>query len=194
MNKNNFVKPDSVAVHKLFLLVLLALQLLASVAPSAQEVGSIESATASGARLPADKLGDAPGKRRMPPRSLSPVPSSKMQEAKTLDPALLRRELRSYVQDIHHFTFKSNLMFSLEQVRLEESEPVVIFEFEVDATYDTVGFRDGIAAASLMKRYCGERGFEVLVSNNIPAVFKYTQDGAIVFAQKIDSCELLETT
>ncbi|MDA8562621.1 hypothetical protein N9K68_02035, partial [Luminiphilus sp.] len=84
MNKNDLVKPDSVAVHKLFLLVLLALQLLASVAPSAQEVGSNESATASGARLPADKLGDAPGKQRRPPRSLSPVPSNKVQDAKPL--------------------------------------------------------------------------------------------------------------
>ena len=194
MNKSNSVKPCSAAVHKPFLVALLALHLLASAAQSAQEEGSNESATASGARLPADKLGDAPGKRRMPPRSLSPVPSGKVQDAKPLDPAMLRRELRSYVQGIHHFTFKPNLMFSLEQVRLEESEPVVIFEYEVDAAYDTVGFRDGTAAASLMKRYCVEHGFKALVSNNIPTVFKYRQDGAIVFEQKIDSCELLETT
>jgi hypothetical protein len=192
VNNSNFVKPCSVEVHKPLLVMLLALQLLASAAQSAQEVGFHASATASGARLPADKLADAPGKQRMPPQSLSPVPSGKMQDAKPLDPAMLRRELRSYVQDIHHFTFKPNLMFSLEQVRLEESEPVVIFEYEVDAAYDTVGFRDGTAAESLMKRYCVEHGFEALVSNNIPAVFKYTQDGAIVFEQKIDSCELLE--
>ncbi len=193
MNTNFLDKPCSVVVHKPFLVVLLALQLLTGVAQSAQEVGSNGSATASGARLPADKLADPPGKQRKPPRSLSPVPSDKVQDAKPLDPAMLRSELRNYVQGIHHFTFKPNLMFSLEQVRLEESEPVVIFEYEVDAAYDTVGFRDGTAEASLMKRYCVEHGFEVLVSNNIPAVFKYTQDGAIVFEQKIDSCEL-ETT
>lgn len=194
MRGNNRISPRSGARGAAPLILLMAPYLLVSFVQSAPEVAHSESAPDPVARLPANELADQTESKRTPPGSLSPVPSTKVQDAKPLDPATLQRELRSYVQDIHHFTFKPSLMFSLERVTLEESGPVVIFEYEVDAAYDSAGFRDGTAEASLMKRYCFEHGFEALVSSNVPAVFKYTQDGAIVFEQKINSCELLETT
>ena len=190
MRGNSRINPRSGARGAAPLILLMALYLLASFVQSAPEVAHSESAPVSGARLPANELADPTESKRTPPRSLSPVPASKVQDAKPLDPAMLQTELRSYVQDIHHFTFKPNLMLSLTQVTLEESEPGVIFEYEVDAAYDMAAFRDGAVAASLMKRYCAGYGFEPLISNGVPAIFQYMQGGAIVYEQKIDDCEL----
>ncbi len=110
-----------------------------------------------------------------------------------LDRSQLIPELNLLVQKFSDQPFvKPNLFLTPIRVFLNVSEKEIslIFEYEVDSSFDQAMFKDGTLRDILITSFCNADDSSFLALNGVQVLFRYVKDEVAIHEEKLLRCEI----